>query len=91
MVVIDLFSVIHAAVTDLDCITIKDFSMILVFREMLVYLGKESMSDIQSINKLYFKCLKNIGANVFAERGVVPEYVVLLSVFSFVSCRWFVM
>ena len=51
MVVIDLFSVIHAAVTDLDCITIKDFSMILVFREMLVYLGKESLSDIQSINK----------------------------------------
>ena len=69
MVVIDLFSVIHAAVTDLDCITIKDFSMILVFREMLVYLGKESMFDIQSIHKLYFKCLKNIGANVFAERG----------------------
>ena len=52
---------------------------------------KESMSDIQSINKLYFKCLKNIGANVFAEQGVVPEYVVPLSVFSFVSCRWFVM
>ena len=35
MVVIDLFSVIHAAVTDLDCITIKDFSMTLVFRECL--------------------------------------------------------
>ena len=49
------------------------------------------MSDIQSINKLYFKCLKNIGANVFAEQGVVPEYDVPLSVFSFVSCRWFVM
>ena len=50
---------------------------------MLVYLGKESMSDIQSINKLYFKCLNNIGANVFAEQGVVPEYVVTLSVFFF--------
>ena len=35
VVVDDLFSVIHATVTDLDCVTIKDF--FLVFREVLVY------------------------------------------------------
>ena len=34
MVVDDLFSVIHAAVTDLDCITIKDFPKFVVFREV---------------------------------------------------------
>ena len=53
MVVDDLFSVIHAAVTDLDCITIKDFPKFVVFREVLVYKGKESGSDI--------------GADIFAE------------------------
>ena len=35
--------------------------------------------------------MSNIGAEIFADWGVVPEYVVLLSVFSFVSCGWFVM
>ena len=34
--------------------------------------------------------MSDIGADVFAEWGVVPEYVVLLSVFSFVSRRWFI-
>ena len=33
----DLFSVIHAAVTDLECITIQDFSKFVVFSEVLVY------------------------------------------------------
>ena len=37
VVVDDLFSVIHAAVTDLDWITIKDFSKFVLFREVLVY------------------------------------------------------
>ena len=37
VVVDDLFSVIHAAVTDLDCITIKDFSKCVVFREVLIF------------------------------------------------------
>ena len=37
MVVDDLFSVIPAAVTDLDCVTINDFSKFVVFREVLVY------------------------------------------------------
>ena len=34
--------------------------------------------------------MSDIGADVFAELGVVSEYVVPLSVFSFVSCGWFV-
>ena len=77
MVVNDLLSVIHAAVTDFDCVTIKDSFKFVVFREVLVFYGNESVSDI--------------GADNFAEWGVVPEYVVLLSVFSFVSCGWLVM
>ena len=76
MVVDDLFSVIHATVTDLDCVTINDFSKFVVFREVLVYWGKESVSDV--------------GADVFAEWGIVPEDVVPLSVFSVVSREWFV-
>ena len=72
-----LFSVILAAVADFDCATIKDFSKFAVFREVLVYKGEESVS--------------NFGAEIFSEWGVVPEYVVLLSVFSFVSCGCSVM
>ena len=53
VVVDDLFSVIHAAVADFDCVTIKDFSNFVVFWEVLVYYGKESVSDI--------------GAYIFAE------------------------
>ena len=49
----------------------------MVIREVLVFYGKESVSDI--------------GADIFAELGVVPEYVVLLTVFSFVSYGWFIM
>ena len=76
VVVDDLFSVIHAAVTDLDCVAIKDSSKFVVFWEMLVYWSRESVSDI--------------GADTFAEWGVVPEYVVQLSAFLFVSCGWFI-
>ena len=35
--------------------------------------------------------MSDIGTDAFAEWGVVPEYVVPLSVFPFVSCRWCVM
>ena len=76
MVVDDLFSVIHAAVTDLDCVTIKDFSKFVVFRGVLVYKGKRSVFDI--------------GADVLTKWVVVPDYIVVLSVFSFVSRGWFV-
>ena len=37
MIVDDLLSVIYAAVADLDGIAIKDFSKLVVFREVFVY------------------------------------------------------
>ena len=37
VVVFDLFSVIHAAVTDFDGVKINDFSNFVVFWEVLVY------------------------------------------------------
>ena len=49
---------------------------IVVFREVLVYLGEESVSDV--------------GADGFAKWGVVPEYVVTFPVISFLSRGWFV-
>ena len=55
MVVDDLFRVVHAAVTDLDGVAIEDFSKLVVSREVIVYKGKESVSDV--------------GANIFAEWG----------------------
>ena len=77
MVVDGLLSVIHAAVAYFDFVMIKDYFKFVVFWEVLVFYGKESVSDI--------------GADIFAELGVVPEYVVLLTVFSFVSYGWFIM
>ena len=46
---------------------IKYSSEFVVFQEMLVYYGKELVS--------------NIGADNFAEWGVIPQYVVPLSAF----------
>ena len=39
-------SVIYVAVADFDCVMIKDSSKFVVFWELLVYYGKESVSDI---------------------------------------------
>ena len=76
-VVVDgLLSVIHAVVAGFDRVTIEDSFKFVVFREVLVFYGKESVSDI--------------GADIFAELGVAPEYVVPLTVFSFVSYGWFI-
>ena len=76
-VVVDgLLSVIHAVVAGFDRVTIEDSFKFVVFREVLVFYGKESVSDI--------------GADIFAELGFVPEYVVPLTVFSFVSYGWFI-
>ena len=62
MIVDDLFGIVHAV------FRLK----IVVFREVLVCKGKESVSDV--------------GAVGFAEwRVVLVEYVVTLSVFSFIS------
>ena len=78
VVVVDgLLSVIHAAVAGFDCVTIKDSFEFVVFREVLVFYGKESVCDV--------------GADIFAELGVVPEYDVPLTVFSFVIYGWFMM
>ena len=76
VVVDNLFSVIHATVTDLYCIAVEDFSEFVLFREVFVYLGEESVTDV--------------GVDVFAEWGVVPEDVVALSVSPFSSCGRFV-
>ena len=46
VVVNGLLSVIHAAVADFDCVMITDSSKFVVFQEVLVYYGKESVSDI---------------------------------------------
>ena len=61
MIVDDLFGIVHAV------FRLK----IVVFREVLVCKGKESVSDV--------------GAVGFAEWRFVLEYVVTLSVFSFIS------
>ena len=37
MVVDDLFGVVHAAVTDLDCVAVEDFPKLVVFCEVFVY------------------------------------------------------
>ena len=76
MVVDGLLSVTNAVVAGFDCVTIKDSFKFVVFWEVLVFYGKESVSDID--------------ANIFAELGFVPEYVVPLTVFSFVSYGWFI-
>ena len=77
MVVDYLLSVIHAAVTDLDGIAIEDFSKLVIFREVFVNLGEESVTDVS--------------VDIFAEWRVVPEDVVMLSVFPYSSrCRFVV-
>ena len=66
MIVDDLFGGVHAV------FPLK----IVVFREVLFYLGEESVFDV--------------GADGFAKWGVAQEYVVTFLVFSFLSRGWFV-
>ena len=56
MVVDYLFRVVHAAVTDLDSVSVEDSSEVVMFGKVLVYLGEEFVS--------------NVGAGVLAKRGV---------------------
>ena len=72
-----LFRVVHAAVTDLDGVSVEDFSELVLFGKVLVYWGEEFVS--------------NVGAGVLAKRRVVPEDVVALSVFPFPCFGWFVL
>ena len=69
MVVDYLFRVVHAAVTDLDGVSVEDFSELVIFRKVLVYQGEEFVSDVD--------------AGVLAKRRVVTEDVIALSVFPF--------
>ena len=69
MVVDYLFRVVHAVVTDLDSVSVRDFSELVIFGKVLVYEGEEFVSDV--------------GVGVFAKRRVVPEDVIALSVFPF--------
>ena len=62
-----MFSVIHATVADLDGIANEDFSNLVVFWEVFVDKGEESVTDI--------------GVDVFAERRIVPEDIITLPVF----------
>ena len=59
MVVDGLFSVIHAAVADFDCVRLKILFSLVVFQEVLVFYGKESVSDIG------LKCLLYEGSRLF--------------------------
>ena len=77
MIVYYLFRVVHAAVTDLDVVSVEDFSELVIFEKVLVYQGEEFVSDVV------------IG--VLAKRRVVPEDVVTLSVFPFPCFYWFVL
>ena len=49
VVVDNLLSVFHATVTDLDGIAVEDFSELVIFREVFVYKGKESVSQLKCI------------------------------------------
>ena len=77
MVIDYLFRVVHAAVTDLDGVSVEDFSLLVIFGKVLVYLGEEFVSDA--------------GTGVFAKGRVVLEDVVALSVFTFACFGWFVL
>ena len=50
MVVDGLLSVIHAAVAGFDCVTIKDSFEFVVFREVLVFYGKESVCEQREVD-----------------------------------------
>ena len=71
--IICLVLIIHATVADFDGIAIEDFPELVVFWEVFVYQGEESVTDI--------------GVDVSAEWRVVPEDVFPLSVSPFCSRR----
>ena len=75
MVVIYLFRVVHAALTDVDSIAVEDFSKLVVSREVIVYKGKESVSDV--------------GTNIFAEWGLYQSMLFRCLFFRLLGA-WFV-
>ena len=76
VVVNDLFCIVHAAVADLDCVSVEDFKKLMVFRELFVYQREEFIPDVS--------------AGFLAERWVVPEDVVALTVLAPLRVRWFI-
>ena len=72
-----LFCVVHAVVTDLDGVSVEDFSELVIFEKVLVYWGEEFVSDA--------------GAGVLAKRRVVPEDDIALPVFPFACFGRFVL
>ncbi|MCP4800935.1 MAG: hypothetical protein GY893_13415 [bacterium] len=72
----DLFCVVHAAVTDLYVVAIEYFPEWVVLREVLIYQGEKSVTDV--------------GADIFAVWWVVPKYVVSLSMSTVGGRGWLV-
>ena len=46
MVIDYLFRVVHAAVTDVDGVSVEDFSQLVIVGKVLVYQGVEFVSDV---------------------------------------------
>ena len=76
MVVDNLSSIAHAAVTDLNRVVAEYFPQLVACWEMLFYQGKEAVS--------------NIVGDIFAIWGIIPKDVVLLSVLFLCWFSWFV-
>ena len=51
MVVDYLFRVVHAAVTDIDGVSVEDFSELMIFGKVLVHLGEEFVVYIYTTNE----------------------------------------
>ena len=76
VVVNDVFCIVHAAVTNLDCVSIEDFAKLMVFRKVFVYQREEFMPDVST--------------GVLAERWVEPEDLVALTILASLRVRWFI-
>ena len=62
--------------------------------QVLIVLRLKILSCLWSFGKCFSSTARNlsdIGADIFAELEVVPEYFVPLTAFSFVSYGWFIM
>ena len=63
VVVDNLLSVIHATVTDLDSVAVEDLSELVILREVFIYQGEESVTDISF--DIFTECL-----NLYSSIGV---------------------
>ncbi|PFX18571.1 Serine/threonine-protein kinase Nek1 [Stylophora pistillata] len=74
VVVDDLFCIVHAAVTNFDCVSVKNSAELMIFGEVFVNQREEFMCDVS--------------AGVRGERRVVPEDVVALAVLATLCVCW---